>query len=330
MPYPATGPVLITGANGFLGREIVAQAVHSGMQVRATDCVPRSPVSSLDYFAADILEPDSLAPLLCGVAVVVHVAGLAHIFSKSKVKVAPFKAVNETGTANVARAAAKAGVRHFILISSVSVYGGSRNDGAEDSGYCPQGPYAHSKYQAEQRAIEIAEASGMALTILRLATLFGEGDPGNVARLMRSIDRGRFIWVGNGSNRKSLLHREDAARACLKVIQNPASGVNIYNVSSPPCTMREVVEGLAGALNRRVPSFNVPGTLVRGISWLLSVFPIGRLQTLGAIAQKWLADDVYDATRFARAFDFQPNVDLADGLRREVAWFRGKQKQSDV
>ena len=59
----------------------------------------------------------------------------------------------------------------------------------------------------------------MALTILRLATLYGEGDPGNVGRLMRTLDRGRFLWIGDGSNRESLLYRGDAARACMAVAE---------------------------------------------------------------------------------------------------------------
>ena len=67
----------------------------------------------------------------------------------------------------------------------------------------------------------------MALTILRLATLYGEGDPGNVGRLMRKLDRGRFLWIGDGSNRKSLLYKGDAARACMAVAERPASGITI-------------------------------------------------------------------------------------------------------
>jgi len=86
----------------------------------------------------------------------------------------------------------------------------------------PVGPYALSKYNAKLRAIEIARDSGMALTILRLATLYGEGDPGNVGRLLRTLDRGRFLWIGDGSNRKSLLHKGDAARACMAVAERPA------------------------------------------------------------------------------------------------------------
>ena len=312
--------ILITGANGFLGSEIVRQLAGTCLGIRAADKQEESIFPGIDYRPADILEPASLVSVVQGADCVMHAAGLAHIFDKTKAINAPFKAVNEIGTANVAQAAAKAGVKHFILVSSVSVYGGSREGGHEESGFHPEGPYAESKYQAELRAIEIAKASGMALTILRLATLYGEGDPGNVARLMRSIDRGRFIWIGNGSNHKSLLHREDAARACLVVAQHPASGVNIYNVSAPPCSMRDVVQGLALALGKPVPTWHIPGSLTLAVAGMASAVAggKGRLGNLRATLQKWLADDVYDAGKFEQAFDFKTQVNLADGLRREA------------
>ncbi len=317
--------ILLTGANGFLGTEIARQALASKWNVRATDHGPEALIPGTDYFTADILDPESFKPILDKTDVVIHAAGVAHVFSKSVARTASFWAVNETGTANVARAAAQAGVRYFVLISSVSVYGGSRNGGTEDSGCYPQGPYAESKYQGELRAIEIARISGMPLTVLRLVTLYGEGDPGNVARLMRTIDRERFIWIGNGSNCKNLLHREDAARACLLAAQRPAADVNVYNVSGPPCTMREVVEGLAGALEGKLSPFVISASWVRRISRLLLTMPVNRLQALGAMAQKWMADDVYDGSTFAHAFNFQTRISLTEGLRREVAWYRAEQ-----
>ncbi len=318
--------VLVTGANGFLGSEITRLMLKTGYFVRATDCDRWGIFPESDYVAADILRPQSLKQTLDGIGVVIHAAGLAHVFSNEKTASTQFSTVNEIGTSNVVRVAASAGAHHFVLISSVSIYGGSRDGGAEDSGCYPKNPYAQSKYQAEQRAISIANESGMTLTILRLATLFGEGDRGNVARLMRTIDRGHFIWIGNGSNRKSLLHREDAARACLKVIQSPASGMNIYNVSAPPCTMREVVEGLAGALGKRIPAIKVPASWAQRMFGFLSRLPVRRLQALGSTVQKWLDDDVYDGCKFANAFDFQPRVSLEEGLRREVDWYRSKNK----
>jgi nucleoside-diphosphate-sugar epimerase len=113
----------------------------------------------------------------------------------------------------------------LILISSVSVYGPYTLGLYDENTPCrPVGPYPLSKFHAELRAIEIADKSGMALTILRLATLYGEGDPGNVGRLIRSLDQGRFVWIGDGSNRKSLLYKRDAARACVAVASSPAAG----------------------------------------------------------------------------------------------------------
>jgi len=322
--------VLVTGANGFLGSEVVLQmAAESRLKMRTTDKQDKSFFPEIDYRPADILDSGKFVSIVQGSECVIHTAGLAHIFDKTKAANAPFKEINEVGTANVAQAAAKAGVKHFVLISSVSVYGPFTRGVYDENTPCrPEGKYAESKYQSEQRAIEIAKTSGMALTILRLATLYGEGDPGNVARLMKAIDCGRFVWVGNGSNRKSLLYKGDAARAVSAVVSSPASGINIYNVSSPPCAMREVVEGLASALGRRRPRCHIPASLVLFIAKMVSamVGGQGRLGNLPTTLQKWLADDAYSAGKFEKAFNFQTQTSLAEGLRREVEWYRGQEK----
>jgi UDP-glucose 4-epimerase len=124
------------------------------------------------YRKADITKPEELNPVLENATTVIHVAGLAHIFSLDVNSVEKFRQINEVGTANVASTAAAAGVGHLILISSVSVYGPYTQGIYDENTPCnPVGPYALSKYNAELRAIEIARESGMALTILRLATL---------------------------------------------------------------------------------------------------------------------------------------------------------------
>jgi len=114
--------VLITGANGFLGRAILSQLQVSGISARATDLHATGP-HDIEYRKADITRLEELKPVLENVSTVIHAAGLAHVFSSDLGLSSKFHKVNEIGTANIASAAAAAGVKHLIIISSVSVYG---------------------------------------------------------------------------------------------------------------------------------------------------------------------------------------------------------------
>jgi len=323
--------ILVTGANGFLGAEVVRQLLGAGVSGRATGIEATSLRADIEYLRADITQSQQINPVLEGISTVIHVAGLAHIFSPDANSAEKFRQINEIGTANVASAASAAGVRHLILISSVSVYGPYTQGVYNENTPCnPVGSYALSKYNAELRAIEITRESGMALTILRLATLYGEGDPGNVGRLMRTLDRGRFLWIGDGSNWKSLLYRGDAARACMVVAERPVSGINIYNVSAPACTMREIVDGIADALGKHPFNVRVPASPALLLSRHLSRIPNRRMASLHQTVKKWLAEDVYDTRRFEEAYGFQTKTGLEDGLKREVDWYRQNQQNGQA
>jgi nucleoside-diphosphate-sugar epimerase len=315
--------ILVTGAAGFLGSVLVRQAVNAGLSVTATDRAVITKFSGVDLISADILDPLSLLKVFEAVDCVCHVAGLAHIFNKSEAMSAPFHAVNVVGSKNVVGAAVRAGVKHFVFISSVSVYGGVAHGKDEDSECRPEGPYAESKLQAERYLIELCQKEGVNLTILRLATLYGEGDPGNVARLIGSIKRGRFIWVGKGKNFKSLIHREDAARACIAVIKAPVSGINIYNVSAPPCQMRDIVAAITLCLGKSVPSWHVPASFALNSAKIIKniSFNYSRLSSIQGTLQKWLADDYYNTDKFCKAFNYQTKLSLEEGIKREVGWY---------
>lgn len=315
--------VLVTGANGFLGREIISRLLAMGISVSATDISVPCAVAGIPYQKADITQPSELSRAIDNATLVIHAAGLAHVFSPHIETAENYRHINEIGTLNVASAAAEKGVEHFILISSVSVYGPStKGIYEENSPLNPVGAYALSKLNAERRAREVAEKSGMSLTILRLSTLYGEGDPGNIGRLMHRIDRGTFFWIGNGGNRKSLLYKSDAARACLAVVSRRATGVNIYNVSGPPSTMRDIVAGLMTALGKRPLIIRIPAPIATHASKFLSGLGNDRLYRMHATIEKWLAEDIYDTRRIERDYGFHTRVDLHDGLKREVLWYK--------
>jgi nucleoside-diphosphate-sugar epimerase len=309
--------VLVTGASGFLGSEIVARALEGGWRVRALVRSPRVQFKGAEIFEGDITDSVLLRKVCEGVSAVVHVAGLAHVFGPGARDDARFNLVNEVGTGNVVDAAVESGVSQVVLVSSVAVYGGYSGGKCDETVPChPQGAYAVSKWRGEVMAAErIAKGRG-SLDILRFATIYGEGDRGNVAKLVRALNTGRFIWPGSGLNKKSLIYKADAARACLCALSRPRAGVEVFNVSAQPSTMREIVSAICRALDRPSPSFGVPSALVNVVASMSRA--LGDPGQLSQLLAKFIRDDVYDVSKFEAAVGFRPEVSLSEGIQREV------------
>ena len=95
--------------------------------------------------------------------------------------------------------------------------------------------------------------------------------------------------------------------------------------------MRDVAEGLASALGRRLPAWHIPTSLTLSVAGMVSavIGGQGRLGNLPATLHKWLTDDAYSAAKFENAFNYKTQISLVEGLRREVAWYRGQKTVSN-
>ncbi|HEX8247817.1 MAG TPA: SDR family NAD(P)-dependent oxidoreductase [Pyrinomonadaceae bacterium] len=325
--------VLVTGATGFLGRAIVEELLQNEFEVYTTG---KSPEANLpNYFQADLTDSESLSELekIGEIDTFIHSAGLAHQFVETSGK--DFRKVNVEGTRNVANLASKLKAERFILISSVAVYGAAlvsprRAEFEEDLQCQPSGFYAESKLEAEKNAVEICSNNSIDLTILRPSTIIGENDRGNVARLIEAVDRRRFLWVGKGKNLKSLVYKRDVARACLLFAGNldraKNNKTNIYNVTAAPVSMREIVEEIEKALEKRVLPVRIPAsTLQKSLNLIGKASGIKRLGKIAGTLDKWLSDDVFSGEKIRTELGFQIAVSPREGIRREVLHYR-KQK----
>ncbi len=318
--------VLVAGAAGFVGSEIVRQLCSLNLSVRTTDRIPEPPPGLPSYRPADLRNPAETEALLDGVDCVINASGIAHIFNRTAETDKLMYAVNGDAAGALARAAVRAGVSHLVLISSVGVYGSPGTPSVDEAFPCsPSGPYEESKYQGERQAAAAVSGSRTRLTILRPATIYGPGDRGNVARLIRTIDHGRFVWIGDGRNLKSLVFREDFARACVRAALG-GSDSDVYNVSAPPETMRAIVDSIAEALGKRPPRLSIPAGFARSMTTLAAHSPVARprFQALRRTVGKWLAHDAYDASKFAQRFGQIAAVPLREGIRREVEWYASR------
>lgn len=313
--------LLVTGSGGFLGSRIVHLAHEAGWQVRGFDRDLRTEIDGVETVVGDICDTKMLRKACEGVTAIVHAAGLAHVFGPESRNSALFNAVNEEGTRCLVEAALTCGVPHVILVSSVSVYGDYSGAICDETVSCdPKGSYAISKWRGEVRAIERMAKGPGSLTILRFATIYGENDRGNVAKLIGVLDRGHFIWPGSGNNQKSLIYREDAARACLHALDHAIPGVDVFNVSARPVMMREIVGAICRALGRPVPRLRIPLSFLKAVGAIC-----GRVGDPGGLNQrlrKFVHDDVYAVGKFETAFDFRPLYSLSEGMRKEVVSLR--------
>lgn len=338
--------VLVTGAKGFVGSAIVKHLESFGDEVwsienqRSAEANERDAsrknsertFSSARTYAADITDEKTLSCLknIGTVEAVVHAAGLAHQFGDTKREV--FQKVNVAGTCNVLQLAKRLSVRHFVLISSVSVYGNARKQTAvankqisaiEETGECaPDDFYAESKLDAESAARRFCQENQINLTVLRLATVVGEEDRGNFLRLIEALDRRRFVWVGTGENHKTFVHREDVAAACRLVLTSQKDETALYNVAADYLRVKEIVEIISGKLGKKPLPIYLPAIISELVFRInRKTFVNKKILGLEKTISKWLAEDVYSAEKIKREYGFAPQIGARRAVEREVEWY---------
>lgn len=322
--------VLVTGASGFVGRATVSEMVVANHEIFCLASLNGKNVENLpNVYRGNIADSESLRKLLeiGNCETVIHSAGLAHQFGKTSDE--QFWNINVKGTENIARLAVKLKTKHFILISSVSVYGDVEKNGAiEESAVCnPQGIYAKSKFESEKIAREICESNQIALTILRPATVIGENDRGNTARLIEAIDRRRFVWIGKGENHKSLIYKQDVAKACLKVLKKRTTDVEIFNVTSDSVKMIFIVSEIEKSLQKKVPKFKISVPMLKKIFEVNNKsINLGKINKVRSTIDKWISEDVFSGEKIFKEYGFRAETAIAEALKRQVEHYKEKQK----
>jgi UDP-glucose 4-epimerase len=243
--------ILVTGASGFVGRAVIAALAKDGHAVRAA--VRRSPpafpgnVEVVQY--GDLAEPVDWPPLLAGIDVIIHLAGIAHI--GPRIGATLYDRVNHLATAQLAKAAAQAGVSRFVFISSIRAQSGPAADHAltERDPPAPTDAYGRSKLAAEQ-AIRDA---GLSFTILRPVLIYGAGMKGNLAMLARVADTPLPLPVKNFVNRRSLLGIDNFISALTFVLSSPNTVGETYVVADPGMALKlgDIITTMRQAEGRR-------------------------------------------------------------------------------
>jgi UDP-glucose 4-epimerase len=315
--------VLITGPSGFVGQRTVAAFIEHGSYVRAayrSDKRARQRRSGVDpYVVGDLDRGADWSGALAGIDVVVHLAARVHVMrDESSCPLAVYRRTNTEGTIRLANAAAAAGVRRLVFVSSIKVNGETSGGTpfSETNAPAPRDPYGMSKWEAEQALHRLSTERGLEVVVLRPPLMYGPGVRANFLRLLEGVSRGVPFPFGAVENRRSLLFVGNFADALLRCVEHPAAAGQTFLVSDGGAvSSAELVRVLAQALGRGPRLIRIPPSFLRAI---------GRLTGREEIILRVAGSLEVDSSKIRRLLHWAPPYTLEQGIRETVDWWRTK------
>ena len=284
--------ILLIGANSFVGRNYINFSRNKNVRE----------ISLFD------LEPEEID--FSYVDVVIHLAAIVH--QSKEIPENVYFEINRDLCLKVAENAKKAGVNHFIFLSTVKVYGNSvTNFGPirENSPCNPIDPYGKSKHEAEL-GLKLLENDKFTVTIVRTPLVYGEGVKANMLSMLKLVDRSFILPFGKVQNRRSFTFVENMVAYIDRIIETKTSGTFIAMDESPLSTT-ELINYISSSLEKEVYLFRVPAIVMR-IAKL--VFP--------GIIDRLYGSLEFDNKKTLEILDFKPPFQSKDGIKRMVEAFK--------
>jgi nucleoside-diphosphate-sugar epimerase len=310
--------VLVTGANGFIGRQLCAHLSQKGYEVRAAvrDAQASLPPDVTDsVVVGDIGRDTGWNDALRGVEAVVHCAGRAHVMDARGGDPDGYVETNVRGTERLAKACQQAGIRRFIFLSSIKVNGEGTSGRAfsPDDPPRPQDPYGESKLAAERCLGEIEAKSSMQTAIIRLPLVYGPQVRANFLRLLRAVERGTPMPFGRVKNARSLVSVWNLCDLIERLLHPGAPSRSVFMVSDgEDLSTAELLRRVAALMGRPLRLVSVPVSLMRAVAAVA-----GRTDLLDRLCGSLTVD--ISATRLM--LGWAPPVSAEEGLARTVRWF---------
>jgi nucleoside-diphosphate-sugar epimerase len=308
----------ISGGAGFLGLHLARRLLDAGHEVRSLDLVPIDEAGlAVREVRGDIRDDVACRELVDGARILVHAAAALPIRGSRE----EIRSVNVDGTLTLLSAAAEAGVKRVVFVSSTAVYGvPEKHPIEEDDPLVGVGHYGDSKIRAEE-VCRAFMSRGLDCVIVRPKTFIGPERLGVFEILFDWIREGRRIYVlGDGSNRYQLLAVEDLVEAIVLAARKRAAAGETLNIGAEEFgTVRSDLQALidhAGSTSRITP---IPVKLAEAA---LRVLEVARLSPLVEWHYKTAHRDSFvEVSRAGRVLGWAPKLSNAEALIGTYDWY---------
>lgn len=331
---PANPSVVVTGAAGWLGENLMRALVPERAQIRALVRDERE-AAVMDVLGpgvtsviGDVRDPVAIRHLFEGTEApsVFHTAGVIHPLGG----VREFFDVNTGGTEMVMDGAKRAGATKVVHVSSNSPFGANPSADdvfTEDSPFNPYMGYGASKLEAEEIVRRHAARGELDVVIVRPPWFYGPWQPARQTQFLRTVRRGRFPLVGDGSQRRSMVYTANlvAGMLCAEAAAVP-SGSAYWIADAQPYALADIFAGIREAF--RAEGFDATEGRIRipRLAGVIAEKVDGRLQALGKYSQAVhvmgeLKDTIAcDISRARAEIGYDPKVSLVEGMRASIRW----------
>ena len=319
--------ILVTGATGFIGRHLLPVLHQQGWQTTAAVRDDFRQPLSIPIKAIQVGEIDDMTDwqeALLGIDTVIHLAGRSHILHETiSNPEAAFIKVNTKGTINLVKQSLKAGVKHFIFVSSIHAMAAESDNILNENSPChPDSPYGGSKLQAEQALINLAKDSNMTWTILRPTLVYGPGNRANMERLMKLIKRGLPLPFGAIKNRRSFVFVGNLVAAVITCLDHPNAANKIFLISdNQAVSTPQLIRLIAQQIQQPCQLLPVPTILLRFLGYLgdsLEFITGKNLPFNTYNIDRLLGSLTVDSRYIQKTLNWQPPFTLEQGLAQTI------------
>lgn len=316
--------IMVTGANGFVGKavcaELTARGFHVVGAVRDASVIGDTCTDLWkDVFSVgDIDCRTDWTSALAGCSSLIHLAARAHILNDTiEDPLAAFRETNVDGSVQLARCAARAGVKRFVFVSSVGVNGNMNKQAFTESDTpAPAEAYAVSKLEAEQALAKELKGGGMELVIVRPPLVYGPECPGNFRRLLRLLSSSVPLPFGAIRNKRSFVGVWNLADFLATCVVSETAADQVFLVSDmEDVTLPDLLRGLGKGMGKTAPLFSLSPALLRALA-----SATGKR----GLYEKLCGNLTVDASHARTVLGWTPPVPLAEGLRRTGSWYAGR------
>ncbi|MDO8517230.1 MAG: NAD(P)-dependent oxidoreductase [Nanoarchaeota archaeon] len=329
--------ILITGATGFIGSHLVEELKKDKKNSIRCLVLKNSPIFKknrekrelelknlgVEIFYGDLLDKDSLINALKGVEKVYHLAAISRPMNVEK---HVYYDINVIGTKNLFEACKIKKVKKIIHVSTMSVFGFSRNGNPlnENSPKLPVSDYGESKKQAEDFAFDFCKKNKIQLVVIRPPMVFGPRDF-QFLRLFKLINTGFFPLLKKGRAKLEFCYVKNLVNGII-LADKYGKNLEAYDISDGQTyTIKEVFGKIAEVEGKKLFPFSVPVFSVRIIGWIFE-------KTYGLFGKKapfnsgtglWMSkDNVMDISKAKKEIKYSNKINLEESIKETVKWYQ--------